>query len=312
MKKYYIYKKYRTSNRVTLYSSDCLTFLRSLPNKSVQLVITSPPYNIGKEYEKRIDLDVFVSFYFSVLEEFKRVLKDSGSICWQVGNFVNNSSKKSSIVPLDIKFFPIFENLGFKLRNRIIWHFGHGLHNKNRLSGRYETINWYTIGDDYIFNLDDVRTKQKYPGKRSYRGPNKGKPSGNKRGKNPSDFWDDIIIDEIQSDVWENIPNVKGNHSEKTIHPCQYPIALVRRLVRMLSNKNHLILDPFLGVGTTLLGALMEGRRAAGSEINDEYVTIARKRLRLLFSDNLKFREDKCIYVPNLKTKVTQVPQEWK
>ena len=94
------------------------------------------------------------------------------------------------------------------MKNRIVWHFEHGLHLKHKFSGRYETILWFVKTDKYIFDLDKVRVPQKYPGKVGYKGKNKGKYSGNIKGKNPSDVW--------------IIPNVKSFHKEKTIHPCQF------------------------------------------------------------------------------------------
>ena len=116
---------------------------------------------------------------------------------------------------LDIFYYQIFKKYNLFLRNRIIWHFGHGLHASKRFSGRYETILWFTKSKDYIFNLDAVRVPAKYPGKRHYKGKNKGKLSGNPKGKNPSDLWE-IAIDEWAKEVWE-IPNVKSNHPEKTM-----------------------------------------------------------------------------------------------
>jgi len=135
---------------------------------------------------------------------------------------------------------------------------------------------WFTKSDKYIFNLDKVRVPQKYPGKLSYKGPNKGKYSGNINGKNPSDVW--------------IIPNVKSNHREKTIHPCQFPIELAERLILALSNKNDLVVDPYVGVGTTLCAALKNKRRTAGSEIKKKYVNIAKKRIKLLKKGKLPFR----------------------
>lgn len=191
-------------NKVTLYHGDCLEFLQTIPNESVQLVVTSPPYNIGKEYEDVLDIEVYKVQQGQVVEECIRVLKPEGSICWEVGNYVTDGE----IIPLDILLYDCFKENGLKLRNRIVWHFGHGLHCKNRFSGRYETINWFTKSDEYVFNLDPVRVPQKYPGKKHFKGPNRGKYSGNPKGKNPSDVWD--------------IPNVKANHVERTAAPCQF------------------------------------------------------------------------------------------
>ena len=165
-----------------LFLMDVEQFLDALPIQPIfDLVVTSPPYNIGKEYENQMPLDEYIAWQKRILEKIYLRLKPSGSICWQVGNYVDNGS----IVPLDFEFAPIFKQLSMQLRNRIVWHFGHGLHSKKRFSGRYEVVLWYTKTDDYIFNLDDVRVPAKYPGKRSFKGPKKGQLSGNPLGKNP-------------------------------------------------------------------------------------------------------------------------------
>jgi hypothetical protein len=135
-----------------------------------------------------------------------------------VGNYIS----KGEVFPLDVFYYSIFKNHGLKLRNRIIWHFGHGLHSSKRFSGRYETILWFTKSDTYTFNLDSVRVKSKYPSKRHFKGPKKGEYSSNPKGKNPSDIWE-IVLRDWENEIW-NIPNVKANHVEKTEHPCQYPI----------------------------------------------------------------------------------------
>ena len=259
--------------KYNLVNADRMKLLKKLENNSVQLIITSPPYNIGKIYEKKQTLKSYLFEQEKTLRECVRVLKKTGSLCWQVGNYIKD---KSEIIPLDILIYNICEKLGLKLRNRIVWHYGHGLHSHNKFSGRYETIMWFTKSDKYIFNLDKVRVPQKYPGKLSYKGPNKGKYSGNINGKNPSDVW--------------IIPNVKSNHREKTIHPCQFPIELAERLILALSNKNDLVLDPYAGVGTTLCAALKNKRSAAGSEIKKQYVNIAKKRINLLKKEKLPVR----------------------
>jgi adenine-specific DNA-methyltransferase len=245
----------------TLFEGDCLDLLRSMPDASTQLVVTSPPYNLGKAYEKRGALEKYLAWQGTVIDECVRVLSPRGSICWQVGNYVN----AGEIVPLDIALYPAFMKHGLKLRNRIVWHFEHGLHCSNRLSGRHETILWFTKGDDYTFNLDAIRVPQKYPGKKHFKGPNAGKLSGNPLGKNPGDVW--------------ILPNVKNNHVEKTIHPCQFPVELVERLILSLTEVGDLVLDPFAGSGTSIAAALKNARRGCGAELMPEYVTVARERI---------------------------------
>lgn len=269
-----------------LFEGDCLELLKQVPDRFVKLVVTSPPYNLGKPYETRLHLEEYLAQQRRVIEECARVLDNAGSICWQVGNYVNNGE----IVPLDIILFPIFSSLGLHLRNRIVWHFGHGLHASKRFSGRYETILWFTKSDNYTFNLDPVRVPQKYPHKKHFKGPQKGELSGNPLGKNPSDIWD--------------IPNVKANHIEKTNHPCQFPIELIERLVLSMTNKNDWVLDPFMGVGSTAIAALIHGRKALGAEIMPEYISIAKERIKKAEMGKLQVRPmDRQVYDPTKPTK---------
>ena len=271
-----------SENAVAIINNDsCYDFVRTVPDKSVSLIVTSPPYNIGKKYEKKTSLSDYYQNQEQIINECIRILADDGSICWQIGNFV----EKSEIVPLDILLFPIFQKHNLKLRNRIIWQFGHGLHASKRFSGRYETILWFTKTDNYIFNLDAVRIPQKYPQKKYFKGSRIGELSCNPLGKNPSDIWD--------------IPNVKNNHVEKTIHPCQFPIELVERLILALTNENDIVFDPFLGVGSTSAAAVKNKRIGMGCEIIEEYYEIALKRTKLALNGNLRTRPmNKPIYDP--------------
>jgi adenine-specific DNA-methyltransferase len=265
-----------------LFQGNCLDLLTQIPDGFVKLVVTSPPYNLGKAYESRLDLDEYLVQQRKVIEECVRVLDNRGSICWQVGNYVEDGE----IVPLDLVLYPIFASLGLHLRNRIVWHFGHGLHASKRFSGRYEVILWFTKGKEYTFNLDAVRMPQKYPMKKYFKGPKKGQLSSNPLGKNPSDVWE--------------IPNVKANHVEKTIHPCQFPVELIERLVLTMTDECDWVLDPFIGVGTTAIAALMHNRRAIGAEIVPEYVEIAKERIRFAEMGALRIRPmERSVYDPD-------------
>ncbi|WP_225154046.1 site-specific DNA-methyltransferase [Bradyrhizobium sp. NBAIM08] len=141
----------------------------------MHLIITSPPYNIGKAYEKRTTNELYIEQQAATIAEAVRLLHPRGSICWQVGNGIEDGE----VFPLDILLYPKFKDHGLKLRNRIVWTFGHGLHCQKRLSGRHETILWFTKSDDYTFNLDPIRVPSKYPLKKHFKGPNKGKVSSN-------------------------------------------------------------------------------------------------------------------------------------
>ncbi|MER8280476.1 DNA-methyltransferase [Acinetobacter baumannii] len=307
LKKFKYSQSFSHDADINLLLGDSLEELKKTPDEVFQLVVSSPPYNIGKIYEKRQDFDDYLSWQEEILKECVRTLKPEGSLVWQVGNYV----EKGEVFPLDIFFYPILKKLGLKLRNRIVWHFDHGLHAKNRLSGRYETLLWFTKTDDYVFNLDPIRVPSKYPGKLHYKGDKKGQPSGNPLGKNPSDYW------KIISDEWElgvmDIPNVKSNHIEKTEHPCQFPVELIERFVLALTNEGDSVLDPFGGVGSSAIAALNRDRKATLIERDTNYLAIAKDRVEQLENGTLKIRPlGKPVHKPTGKEKVAQVPEQWK
>ena len=297
---------FRPTADLVLYHGDVSDFIETIPDQSVGLIVTSPPYNLGKDYENRVSIEAYLKSQEALIAQLYRILREDGSLCWQVGNFVQDGE----VYPLDILYYSIFKNLNLYLRNRIVWHFGHGLHASKRFSGRYETILWFTKSDNYTFNLDAVRVPSKYPGKRHYKGPNIGKPSGNPNGKNPSDIWE-VLLNDWEEALWD-IPNVKSNHPEKTSHPCQYPVELVERCVLALTKEDDWVFDPYAGVGTSLIAAVMHNRRAAGSEKEAEYVNIARERLQSFFDGTLKVRPiGKPVFQPTGREKVAQIPDEW-
>ncbi len=268
-------------NDFVIACADNLDFMADQPHGSMKLIVTSPPYNLGKGYEARQPLAAYLEMQERVVSECVRLLHPLGSLCWQVGNYVEDGE----VVPLDTVVYPLFKRHGLRLRNRIIWRFGHGLHCTRRLSGRYETINWWTKGDEYTWHLDTIRVPSKYPGKRHFKGPNKGKLSGNPKGKNPTDVWE--------------FPNVKNNHPEKTAHPCQFPVELVERLVLSMTDLGDLVLDPYMGVGSSVISAMKHGRVGYGCDIVEEYVEIARERIEQLRDGHLRTRPmGKPIYDP--------------
>ncbi|PQA60145.1 DNA-methyltransferase [Siphonobacter curvatus] len=285
---------------------DALSTLKTYEDGKFDLIVTSPPYNVGKEYEVKQSIENYLSTQEEIIKELVRVVSDQGSICWQVGNYI----EKGEVFPLDIYYYQIFKKYGLQLRNRIIWYFGHGLQAKRRFSGRYETILWFSKTDNFIFNLDDVRVPSKYPGKLNYKGDKKGQPSGNPLGKNPSDIWK-VVVQDWENELWD-IPNVKANHIEKTNHPCQFPVELVERCVLALTEKGSWVLDPYAGVGSTIIGSLKNGRNSVGVEKEEDYCRIATERIQRFKDGNLKTRSiDRPVHVPSPNDKVAQKPQSW-
>jgi adenine-specific DNA-methyltransferase len=289
---------------------DALDVLDTIEDGSCKLIITSPPYNIGKEYERdqRLSLREYLRWLDKIVAKLCEKVATDGHICWQSGNFV----EKGEVFPLDTFFYRMFKRRGFKLRNRIIWHFNFGLHAQTRFSGRYETLLWFTKSDNYTFNLDPVRVPQLYPGKRhsSKKGEKAGQPSGNPQGKNPSDFWvfhaANAFLDEA---IWD-FPNVKAKHPEKTIHPCQFPSELVERCVLALTNLDDLVLDPFIGSGTTAVAALKHDRRVIGIDRDSRYVQLARQRI----TDRAQLKTRPiglAVRPPQAGEAVASIPKEW-
>lgn len=291
-----IHEEWSSDRKYTLFLGDCLELLKSLPDASVDLVLSSPPYCMGKAYEDKTKAEDFVKDHQVILPEIVRVTKPGGSICWQVGYHVSDGV----VTPLDFVVHGILKEKckDIYLRNRIIWTFGHGLHSADRFSGRHETLLWFTKGEEYHFDLDAIRVLQRYPGKTHYKGDLKGKPSGNPKGKNPTDVWD--------------IPNVKANHVEKTAHPCQFPIALARRVIKGLSKEGDLVLDPYTGSGSTAATCVLSNRRFVGAELEPKYYKIGLKRMKAAIRNKLPFREDKPVYIPPPNTPLTTIPSEWR
>jgi adenine-specific DNA-methyltransferase len=285
--------KYSENAPCVLIHDDCNRAIKSLPDESVDITVTSPPYFMGKEYDKSTKIEDFIEAHRLMLPELLRVTKPGGGICWQVGYHV---SRAGVLTPLDYLVYQIFNSSEeLFLQNRIIWTFGHGLHAKKKFSGRHEVILWFSKGKDYYFNLDSVRVPQKYPGKTYAHGEKKGQPSGNPNGKNPGDVWD--------------MPNVKAKHVEKMGHPCQFPIGLAQRLVRALTPPNGRVHDPYMGSGSTGAAALLEGRKFTGSEINEEYYKIAWTRCGQVSTNEIKYRPlDKPVQVPDPNSSVARKP----
>ncbi|MGE5567332.1 MAG: DNA-methyltransferase [Parcubacteria group bacterium] len=307
-------KRRSTSNAAiaTLHEGDALAYIKKLRKEQFDLVVSSPPYNIGKVYEREtpLTLEEYTVWQDRIIEALTSRVKPTGSICWQVGSYIKNGE----LFPLDILFFPLFAKRGWKLRNRIIWKFNFGHNADKRFSGRYETVLWFTKGDEYKFNLDPVRVPQLYPGKRHSRtkGDRAGKPSGNPKGKNPSDFWEfSAAVDFLHNPVWD-IPNVKANHPEQTDHPCQFPIELAERCILALTEEGDQILDPFVGTGSSVIAAIKNNRHATGIDKEAHFLKLARERIAALKEGDLPIRPlGKPIRRPVSSEKVATVPEEW-
>lgn len=288
-------KAFNAGAEFVIYNGDCRDMLSALPDGGVDALLSSPPYFMGKSYDRSYSVADFYADMGAIAPDCVRVISKGGALCWQVGMHCLDGV----VLPLDYAVFDLFRDFtDLTLRNRIVWHFGHGTHARRRFSGRHETILWYSKGDDYYFDLDAVRVSQKYPGKRHYKGPNKGEFSGNPLGKNPSDIWE--------------IPNVKSHHIEKSGHPCQFPIALAQRLIRALTPFGATVLDPFSGSGSCGLAAVIDGRRYIGCDTSLQYCELAEERYFKLKNGDLGYRPiERSVYTPDPNSAVAKRPDHF-
>lgn len=248
-------------SNVQILIGDCRDILKTIPSKSVKLVVTSPPYNIGKPYGKykdKIPLNEWEELIDEVTKEIYRVLTDDGSF------FLNLSpipyGKDKEILPLPYIGYDIVKENKFYLKNMITWHFNNMQNCTNRLSGRYENIIW-AVKDmkNYIFNLDDVRIP--------YITKNDKRLTG--KGRNPTDVW------------YFNRVNNMTKKKYNLQHPTIYPLPMIERIVKMSSNEGDTVLDPFAGSGTTLVAANLLNRNSIGIELDEKYKKEIEFRLKL-------------------------------
>ena len=236
-------------------TSDVLDYLSALPDDCARLVLTSCPYNLGKSYGNGTSADAMRHVYFmgwlmQIVSEASRILKPGGTLFLQLGS---TRDENDTIVPLDMLLYEAVRKTGLTFQSRVAWVVPHGLTPKGRLSERYETALVMSKGPIEVFNPTPARTPQKQPGKRAFKGPNKGELSGHPFGAFPSNVWE--------------IPNIGHNNGEKTGHPAQFPLELARRAIMLYSNPGDLVIDPFSGSGTTHVACRQNGRQFSGCDL---------------------------------------------
>ena len=243
----------------TIIHGDTLQTLKKFPSNKINLIITSPSYMLGKEYDSEKSLEEYKKYHADVIKECHRVLTENGALYWNVAQTAWNGE----ILPLGAIFYDILKKENFYLKNWIIWHFEGGLNAKKRLSGRYENILWMVKDkENFVFNLDDIRIPAKWHMDKRC----------NPKGKNPTDFWTEVDY------VWD-INRVVNVSKEKTAHPTQFPEKMIKRIIKSGSNKDDIVMDIFSGSGTVMKVAEEEGRKWIGIDKELKYCKIALKRV---------------------------------
>jgi adenine-specific DNA-methyltransferase len=246
---------------VFIYQMDCIEGMKQLPEALIDLTVTSPPYNIGKEYEQITDVTDYVAWCEKWLSEISRICVPNGSFWLNVGYLRIEGQAKALPIP-----YLLWDKISMFLVQEIVWNYGAGVASKLSFSPRNEKFLWYVNDEkNYTFNLDDVRyTNVKYPNQKK-----NGKLRCNPLGKNPTDVWE---FPKVTSGANRSSP-------ERTAHPAQFPISLIDRIIKASSNAGDIILDPFMGSGTTAEAALANNRIVIGFELDSKYIDIASDRL---------------------------------
>lgn len=254
-------KPYFETPECAIYNIDCLEGMSQISVPFIHLTITSPPYNIGKEYENPLPLEDYLNWCEKWIAEIYRLTCANGAFWLNLGYL--SIPEKAKAIPIP---YLLWNRVPFYLIQEIVWNYGAGVAGKLFYSPRNEKFLWYVKNQkEYTFNLDDVRDPNiKYPNQKK-----NGKIKVNLNGKNPTDVWQ---FPKVTS-------GTNRSSKERTPHPAQFPIAVVERIVKASSNQNEIIFDPFLGSGTTAVVALTHGRKALGFEINENYCQIAADRI---------------------------------
>jgi len=240
---------------------DCRELTKKLKSGSIRLAVTSPPYNLRKNYGSYADnvhIEEWKKLIDETMKEIHRVLTDNGSFFLNVSPIPDRKTKE--IIPLDSIAWELGKKNGFKLRNKIVWHFNNMQNCVNRLSGRWEAVLWFVKDlNNYVFNLKDIKipciTKND-------------KRFDANVGRNPTDVW-----------YFDRVNNMTKKKLGLEDHPCVYPIPMIERIIKMSTNKGDWVLDPFVGSGTTLIAAKKLGRNSIGFELDKKFERLIRKRL---------------------------------
>lgn len=245
-----------------LICGDAVQALKGMDAATVDLTVTSPPYNIGKAYEELRPLDEYLNWCECWMNEVYRVTRPYGAFWLNLGYL--EVERKGRAVPLP---YLLWNRSPFYLLQEIVWHYGAGVAARRAFSPRNEKWLWFVKDPNrYVFNLDEVRDPDvKYPKQKK-----NGKLKCNPLGKNPGDVW-----------LFPKVTSGMGRASkERTAHPAQFPVAVVTRIIRACSNQGDLILDPFAGSGSTLVASIGCDRRSFGIEIRPDYCAIIERRIR--------------------------------
>ena len=231
--------------------------MKEIPDNSVHLMITSPPYNVGKEYDQDLSLDEYLVILKNVFKEVKRVLVTGGRVCINIANL-----GRKPYIPLHAHIISIMAELGFLMRGEIIWDKSSSA-GTSTAWGSWQSAKNPTLRDLHEYIL--IFSKDNY--------------SREKSNKKDTITRDEFI--KLTKSVW----NFKAASARKIGHPAPFPEELPRRLIELYSFEGDIILDPFIGSGQTAIAAIKTKRNYVGYDIDKNYCELAEKRIKEIIEE---------------------------
>ena len=251
----------------TIIASSCEN-MKDIPNNSLHLMITSPPYNVSKEYDNDLSLNEYLSLLKNCFTETYRVLVDGGRACINIANI-----GRKPYIPLSDYISKIMIEIGFNMRGEIIW---------NKSAGAGISTAWGSFQSASNPILRDVHEYILIFSKGNYK---------RERDKEEKELRKDNITKEEFIEWTKSVWTMNTESAKRIGHPAPFPEELPNRLIKLFSFTNDIVIDPFMGSGTTAIAAIKNKRNFVGYEINKEYINLANNRIL-----NLKINAEKFLF----------------
>ena len=251
----------------TIIASSCEN-MKDIPNNSLHLMITSPPYNVSKEYDNDLSLNEYLSLLKNCFTETYRVLVDGGRACINIANI-----GRKPYIPLSDYVSKIMIEIGFNMRGEIIW---------NKSAGAGISTAWGSFQSASNPILRDVHEYILIFSKGNYK---------RERDKEEKELRKDNITKEEFIEWTKSVWTMNTESAKRIGHPAPFPEELPNRLIKLFSFTNDIVIDPFMGSGTTAIAAIKNSRNFVGYEINKEYINLANNRIL-----NLKINAEKFLF----------------
>ena len=239
----------------TIIASSCEN-MKDIPNNSLHLMITSPPYNVSKEYDNDLSLNEYLNLLKNCFAETYRVLVDGGRACINIANV-----GRKPYIPLSDYVSKIMIEIGFNMRGEIIW---------NKSAGAGISTAWGSFQSASNPILRDVHEYILIFSKGNYK---------RERDKEEKELRKDNITKEEFIEWTKSVWTMNTESAKRIGHPAPFPEELPNRLIKLFSFTNDIVIDPFMGSGTTAIAAIKNNRNFVGYEINEEYINLANNRI---------------------------------